>query len=510
MYILPLMQSDNVSTQKYRDGHNIKVKYSVNDSKKQINLFLNDNRKQKNLLGLSIIAGLSVLAVSILFKFLQKKSADKNVKKVDINKDTDKLKVEKLKTADANEDIVKADMDFSKLLADKPERNKFIAITSFFPKLHEKYQVILADSLNKPEDNNKFVLNFLENTFTMLSSDDGLRYRKAYFEALDNYSDCLEDVAKNMSSAISNGESPMHYMVLLRNGKISKEEIQQWARYNNLSCDEYMLLRNYNETIIHNINSLKQINNNFKITHFETMPNTKYMTNYVFKLDFPEGMSLEERLKTITDVHRAIYGEIYVKGTKDREKKFLKSDIQTELLDSIVKDSQMDAVYNFVKFINPEALKDINLTSDEVKSIDNEGDLYKQIQSICTKEVVNLNFDTPKMQEMIELMGNNDIFGEIFSTRHSRIRFITRFVLKDNPNADLVKVCQEKIDILKEEMDATLNKCNYFCYSNKIGTAPQFYLRSTLGTYVKLTLNNKGTIHTIFEDFKKIKDKKPE
>lgn len=58
--------------------------------------------------------------------------------------------------------------------------------------------------------------------------------------------------------------------------------------------------------------------------------------------------------------------------------------------------------------------------------------------------------------------------------------------------------------ILLDALDREADKCNYFCYVHTKGFAPQFYLREKeLGNYIKITLNEEGTIHTIYEDVKK-------
>lgn len=398
-------------------------------------------------------------------------------------------------------------VQYGKLLEEKSERNKYLAITSYFPNLDIAYKDLLKKTVVEPENKeNLNTLNSIEDIFNVLSRDEGLKYRKSYFEALDKNNECLDLIAKNFTSTLSNDETPMRYLVLLKNEKLSKSEMQKWAKYENLSCDEFMLLKNFNENIINNINLLKLTNKNFKITDISETQNAKYILNYIFKLDFKDNISLEEKLKAVSDIHKAIYGDIYAKVEEKQNDKYLKDDIKTELLDNIIKDNQIDPIFNFVKYINPNALKDIKLSSKEVKLLDKNSQIFKQIQSICLKELINLDFNSPKLVEFIELITNNDIFGNIITSRHAKVRFITRFVLKDNPNANLKKDCQEKIKILNEELNNEINKCNFYCFVNQKGTAPQFYIiGGELGNYVKITLNNQGNIHTIFEDFKKYK-----
>lgn len=513
MYILPISNINSRQNTTFQSKYkHFDDSFNLKNLDKQLNKLSKDKDAKKMFTSLSLLAG-TLLAEFSLFasknaeikdvtqRAIQELGFDKNNEL--LNKYGDILSITQKNNQDNTE---QKELDYKKLFEENPNRNKFLAITSYFPKLDAKYQEMLTKSLTEPDDTtNNMTLHTIESIFNLLSNDDGLKYRKSYFTALDENSYSLNDIAINFMSTILGGDSPMYYLVLLNNGKLSKEDITKWAKYDKLKCDEFMMLKSYDENIIKNINSLKEKNNNFEITGFEESQNAKYINTYFYKLSFPDYASIEDRFKVVTDIHKAIYGDIYVKGTKDREHKFLKADIQTELLDSIVKDSQIDAVYNFVKYINPNVLKNIKLKSDEVKYLDKDSYLYKQIQNICMKALVNIDFESPKMKEMTDLMSNDDIFGNLITTRHARMRFITRFVLKDNFDANITEECKTKMGILTEELNQELDKCNYYCFSNNAGTAPQFYIKnSQLGNYIKITLNDKGTIHTIYEDFKKV------
>lgn len=92
----------------------------------------------------------------------------------------------------------------------------------------------------------------------------------------------------------------------------------------------------------------------------------------------------------------------------------------------------------------------------------------------------------------------------MLQSRHSRLRFITRFVIKDNPNPDIKETCKEKNGRVKKCIRYRFRKVFIFCFLNARGFAPQFYINNTnIGNFVKVTLNKKGCIHTIFEDARK-------
>ncbi len=484
-------QSKNANFSKY--FNNKKLEESLNK--------INQKQDTQNLFrGITAIAG-ALAAEFVLFAEENKEVKEYAKKALDffgINSDGT---VSGVKEQDREQKV-----DISKLIDEKPERKTYLKITSYFPNLDSKYKQKLEEIVSNPEnETDKLYVETLESLFNYMADSERLISMRKYIASLDEHAENLDGVMTNMLSTIKNGNSFMYYLVLLHNGKLTPDNIKLWARNDALSCDEFMLLKNFDEKIVSNINALKQKNNNFKITSFEKMEKSRYDKNYAFKLSFPENMPIQDKLKTAADVHKAIYGEIYVKGKNGLDMKFLGKDIQTEMIDGVLKDNQIDSVYNFVKYISPEALKNIKLNSDEVKYLEKGDELYKQIANVCMKKLVNIDFNSPKVKEFVELIGNDDIFGSVLPSRHARIRFVTRFVLKNNPKAKLTEECKDKIKILQKEIDNELDKCNYFCYCNGNGTAPQFYLKgSKLGNYIKVTLNDTGAIHTIYEDFRKI------
>ena len=84
------------------------------------------------------------------------------------------------------------------------------------------------------------------------------KYKKTYFEALDKDSiNCLDEVFVNYESTIKNGDTPMHYLVLLNNGTITTDEIKKWTEAKHLGCDEFMLTRFMDKEVLLNQNVLQ-------------------------------------------------------------------------------------------------------------------------------------------------------------------------------------------------------------------------------------------------------------
>ena len=513
MYVKPISKIDNRQT-------------SFNGAFNPINKILNPKNVEEQIKKISenreardIFKGLSILATSIIAEVTMFAHQNDDAKCV-INGFLNELdasgngelkdKITQLINGNIPEKKELPVFDLAKIKEEKPEREVYLKLTSYFPNLDSKYKQLLQTSVHEPEnEKNKFVLSSLENIFKMFcSSETKLMYMKPYMDVLDKkYSNCLDGIAENLASTVENGNSPMHYLVLLHNEAISQEDIYRWAKNRNLSCDEFMMTRDLNDEQLERLNKLKETNNHFTIKKCIPLEDDKFdLQTYAFKLDFePENLSLAKMLKTAAEVHEAIYGGIYLKEEKDSNDNYLVEDIQTELVDNILKDRRMDSTYNFIKYVKPSALSEFDYTADEVKFLTKENKEYNKIKSICSHALMNLDFDNPKLKVLCDILNDDRMFGKIITNRHSRIRFMTRFVLKDNPNPlNLQADTYEKLNILYDELRNNQPNCNYFCYKHSKGTAPQFYIRnSRLGSFVKVTLNNEGSIHTIYEDFNK-------
>lgn len=393
------------------------------------------------------------------------------------------------------------------IIENNPERELYLKVTSYFPNLDGKYKQMLQTQIKEPEnEENNFILETIENTFKYFTDDNKLVIMKPYLNLMNDYSENIDDIAKNISSTIKNGKSYMYYFVLLNNGKLTREDIHNWAKAPNISCDEFMMFKNMGYNTISSINSLKK-DTAFTIDDYFKLTSENGKSMYAFRLNFQDGTPVRKRLQTISKVHEALYGDIYLKGNNtNNDLKFLQKDIQTEMMDNIIKDRCMDSVYNFAKFIEPQTFKKIKLSSNDIKNLSKDDKDYKRIKALCNNIVLHLNDNNPRAKEFCDVMNNNDLFEDIITSRHARIRFLTRFVLKDNqkPKQGLENECKQKMEILKKALEKETNSCNYFCYIHPKGYAPQFYLKNIgLGVYVKITLNNNGTIHTIYEDSRK-------
>ena len=477
----------------------------------------NLNKIQKNEDTKELFKGLSALAASVVAGITiaaeknddAKEFLNKVINDLGLSKKDDSTQVEPNNTAEIEEaqQVKEESIDISELLEDNPKRKTFLKITSYFPNLDKEYKKMLETMVKEPDNTkNDFTLDMIENIFDYLSQQDRLMGVKSYFQALNEKADVLNDISTNISSTLKNGNSLMYYMVLLNNGKLTNEDIKLWAKTDNLSCDEFMTFKSLGSETILNLSNIKnQYNNKFKVIELNEHEKNDVKNNFLYKLDFEPDVELAERFKIVKDIHEALHGKVCFDANKDEKSEYVEHDIQRELLDNVIKDRRMDATFTFVKYINPASLKDYNLTAQDVKFLSKDDKKYKEIYKICMENVMHLDFENPRFKELCEIMKDDKMFGELLESNHSRMRFLTRFVLKNNPTPkNLRESCKQTVSTFYDELKDNSDKCNYFCYFHTKGTAPQFYLgKSSLGNYIKITLNSEGKIHTMYEDIRK-------
>ena len=514
MLLYPITPTNNKIYNRSFQGKNIDVEriFSSQKFKEELSK-IQTNKDAKNIfLGLSVLAG-TVLAELAAFADKApeiKNFADKILNNLKIKED-DNLKKEMSELFSSILDNNTEVDDVSALIEEKPARKEYLDALTEYPNLNNRYRQMLERAAKEPDNaKNKFTMETLEVAFNMMIKGDRLQYYEAYLNMLDKkYSDRLDDIATNIISAYKNGDTPLTYMQMLYSTKWEPKYVSLWAKAKNLTSSEFYKCKFLDEERLVNLSELRAKNNNFKISMMRPFDNYK-IPMYTFRLHFKDGISLEDKFKAITDVHTALYGPISLNDESDIIAHYMNSDIRTELADNILKDRRVNSVFRFVRYLNPEAVSDIKLTSKEIKFLSKEDEEYKKIKDICSKEVMNLDAENPRLFEIYELLQNEDIFGNIFKTTHARLRFLTRFVLNSSTTPqNIIYKCNSKLETLKKEIDANLSNYNILCYSNKRGFAPQFYhYNSKIGNHIKITLNSSGNIHTIYEDaYKEQKDK---
>jgi hypothetical protein len=278
----------------------------------------------------------------------------------------------------------------------------------------------------------------------------------------------------------------------------SDEIIDDWAKYPSFTSDELLMTKELNNKTRQNIHNLKKEG---KYT-FELLKDDE-RNNYKFILRFEKDIDLADKLKSISSFHEAIHGNIYIhKDTGNRLSRQI--ELKEELINLLTKDKNLNSLYNIVKFLEPEKLNS-----------EYEGDKYLTLQKLeeynfpikikLETIIKNLDETSSRYKEIEEIINDDYIFENIMSNNHAKLRFISRFVLnKEVQEGQLYDKTIDAVEYLKDDLESKINeKCCVFPYRFQESTAPCFYLaKSKLGDFIRVTLNNQGQIHTLFEDLK--------
>ncbi len=389
------------------------------------------------------------------------------------------------------------------LIKENPSKLEYIRMLGEYPKLSDGYYEFLNNSANNPDDIvKKNLLGIFELILDKYKKPDDFETNKELFKSLErNYSDNLENLCMTFFLNTKNGGSADKFLNAIKLNRMSSKETDLWTKYPDFNLNDIQAAKILPERAIQFLYEQKQSGN---ILSFKTdkMQDNDY---YFFSLKFPKGKSLKEQFQTIVDTHEAIYGPIVLK--KNSGETFTKEDVENELYDRLKKDKMLDAAYNLIKYLNPKALEEFDLSSNEVKILSEKSKKYRKLREALGRGIISMNFDSPRMQTLLEVINDKNMPKEILSNGHATIRFISRFVLKDNFNANLTNDTSKKIEVFKKELEKRFqNDVKIAKYQHKTGCAPYFYLgKNSLGEYIRITLNKDGEVHTLFESTNKIK-----
>lgn len=406
--------------------------------------------------------------------------------------------------------ISNGSIKLNEAISEKVYRKRMLQNLKQYPDLCEKYKRMLLDSKKYSKDQYKqFLLQVFEAIMYDLSKRDEIKYHSAYFDVLNTkYINDLENICKNYYSNMQADGSSWKMLVLLKGEKISSEELEEWTHYPEFNCDEFMTLREYKPEQKQKLAELKR-NGEFsnidiwKVLFHEEQNNERN----VYKVNFGEEKSLTDYLKTICKIHEIAYGEPIILGKEKTYEKFNWLHIKDEFFGILKHDTQLDAIYNLLKYMDAEEMKKYSYSSEEVRDLDQNGLEYKTLLHDVRRAVHNIDFDDPnnvKINQLADIMNRKDLFEDIMVTPHSILRFISRIVLKNNYNPNLENVMPEKLNLFREELKGELtNSPIIWTYAEKFrtGTAPQIQIKeSSIGDFITITLDKTGHIHTIYED----------
>ena len=141
-----------------------------------------------------------------------------------------------------------------------------------------------------------------------------------------------------------------------------------------------------------------------------------------------------------------------------------------------------------------------NYTSDEIKMLDVDSQEYKQLRNEIYNQIYTVDIYNPKIKELVDALNNKELFGDLIKNSHAKLRFISRFVLKDNPNANLAQDIKQKRELLEKELDYRLNNSvRFFPHTLSGAYSPTMFLgNSELGEYVLIGFNKSAQLHTLY------------
>ena len=381
---------------------------------------------------------------------------------------------------------------FQSYLSDKSELlNKLKS----YEELENGYKALVLDHIKNPKDEQlKQSLDGIEKLFQKIVTLPS-RFRKPILQIFNQqYSNELKNVGYIVGN-IQPGTTIQEYMTDFEKG-LSKEDITNWAKTPAFTYQEFKMAEEMPSDTIEAIHELKK-QGKFK---FEIQKDDEWK-NYKFYLDFEKNTELTEKLKMISNFHEAIYGNIYIhkdRGTiLDRE-----VNIKEELQTLINKDKNLDSIYNILKFLEPSKIEDSNINKDELYDYNN----INQDAKAKMENIINsLDSKNPRVKELESVIDDDYVFENLMTNCHAKIRFVSRFVLnEDVQSGELYDKCCDAVECLAKDLEEKFkDKYIIFPYKLSDSSAPCFYLpKSKLGDFIRVTLNNHGQIHTIFEDSK--------
>ena len=383
--------------------------------------------------------------------------------------------------------------------SENAERAETLDKIKQYKNLESGYIQLVESSLKKnADDSTKEALAGIEAIFKQVMNLPP-RFRKQYLECLDNqYASNIAELGLIFNN-IPKGKSVQEYLAEFREKSYSSEFIGNWAKFPAFTSSELEMtnsLPEENKILIHELK--KEENFSFEIYKDEEWNNHKFV------LRFPKKMDLSKKLKYIARFHEAINGNIYIhKDTGNRLQR--KINLKEELKTLLLKDKNLDSLYNILRYIEPDLLKDMKYSNTKFLPLEELEELNYPVKQKFESIIKNMDEENPRVKELSEVINDDILFEKIMSNNHAKLRFISRFVLNKEVNeGELYDKCLDAYECLKEDLEQKIDdKCCVFPYKFPESTAPCFYLaKSKLGDFIRITLNNHGQIHTIFEDLK--------
>ncbi len=370
-----------------------------------------------------------------------------------------------------------------------------------------KYPAIAKIYDDLKSEGKEHIKNTLDNILDKLENECDEDFSKKVLTVInDSYQkEDVKNLALVYEQIAKQDEEPTGILREVATKVINPKNLKNWLEFPLFNTYEFLQVNNLPEKSIKQIYLLKK-KNLFKTFMLKKVTSENYEDDnkYIFSLDFYPNTNLKDKLKIITKFHEAIYGNITGTTYKFQSfRNFSPSTLKYDLVKTIASDEDLEPTYNFVKYLDPKSLGKYNkLSSDDVMILPLKSNQHAMLKEHLIAVVDNLNIDTDKFKSLVTLLNNHDIFDEYLGSRHAILRFVGRYVLRDNANTDNLEAdCRKCMNFLVKELEYKLNTGYTVSKYKRInGHNPNVYLskKSSLGNNVKMALMKDGKVHTIY------------
>lgn len=389
-----------------------------------------------------------------------------------------------------------------KAVGENEKRKFYLQILKDYSNLNSKYKHLLVANYKKPDNTEiRYKLKNFEIILDTLANPNEIEYHKQYFEVLNTkYIDDFDNICNACRYNIKNGGSTWKFLALLKGEKISSEQLEEWTQYPEFNCDEFMNLRDFSSEDKMRIAKFKRKSH---IINFDLHQSRRFDDRYTYYINFNKKQSMQERLLTIAQMHEALYNEPAYFGKKEIPELYEPIHVRDEIYTMLKRDIELNSIYALAKYLNFEGLEKYNYFYDDIIKLQKDSPEYNNLKNDIAKALFNFDISSEKVGQLVYLLNRKDLFEDIMDGAHAIMRFITRFVLKNNYSTkNLIKETEQKTKLLRNVLEESIdeNKSITLCKIPS-GTSPQFYLaKSPLGYYVSVTIGKEGKIHTLYED----------
>ena len=335
-------------------------------------------------------------------------------------------------------------------------------------------------------DNNK---DFVENIFTKAFKKNSHIRPELYADYIDfiqdiyySYNEEKGALRKLFLSTLvrENSLKTLNLYKTLASGKMEKIDYISFA---DLQMFKHINGADLTQEEFDTINSYK----NSKIKYYMVKPEDDKVV-----LTFLEGVSAEERLKIITDMHRIAFNISEQKSFNAQLVDFVEiKDIKDELISKLLIDPEdYDNITSY-----------LGLNLENIQDAVNEGE-YDDAKKYIEQELDG--YLTKKKLDCLEQILNNEAFKGFADTTHGRMRLLERIIFDSTENMvktpyEIKKITSKEILKLKKAIEKA-KSIDVFNYNAKRSNGTSVYKYAPQIKLGKITigLNDKAQLHTIY------------